>query len=147
MTTVAVVTSLSLFSRPTRLPREITPLDKWEILAEQIEYKEELGRGAFGVVYKGTLQKRAGIEIFDTGKEPDEKKECQVVAIKVLQGICKFICTRTQSLKRKENFGQKFCQNITHLVVCCNALCVLFCTEKNCYTFREIINCEKIGFL
>ena len=78
---------MSLFSRSTRLPLEITSLDKWEILPEQIEYKEELGRGAFGVVYKGNLNSRTGIEVFDTGKAPDQNEECQVVAVKVLQGI------------------------------------------------------------
>lgn len=77
--------------RSARSRREIIPLDKWEILPDQIEYKEELGRGAFGVVYKAKLTKRAGIEVFSRGKQREETnqtktKPCQVVAVKVLQG-------------------------------------------------------------
>ena len=73
-----------LYYRSVRLAREIVPLDKWEILPEQVEYEEELGRGAFGVVYRATLKRRVGIEVFDTRLEPE--KPCQVVAVKVLQG-------------------------------------------------------------
>ena len=36
--------------------------DKWEILPEQIEFEEELGRGAFGVVYKATFSKSDEME-------------------------------------------------------------------------------------
>ena len=46
-----------------------------------MHYEEELGRGAFGVVYKATLTRRAGIEVFET-----RERQCQVVAVKVLQG-------------------------------------------------------------
>ena len=75
-----------LYYRSVRLAREIVPLDKWEILPEQVEYEEELGRGAFGVVYKATIKRRVGIEVFDTRKRLEPKKPCQVVAVKVLQG-------------------------------------------------------------
>ncbi|KAJ7393652.1 hypothetical protein OS493_003308 [Desmophyllum pertusum] len=54
--------------------REIIPFDRWELLPDQIEYGEELGRGAFGVVYKATLKKRQGIEVFDTRKAPAAKQ-------------------------------------------------------------------------
>ena len=57
-----------IFHRSTRSAREIIPLDKWELLSGQIEYGEELGRGAFGVVYKASLKRRGGIEVFDTEK-------------------------------------------------------------------------------
>ena len=79
---------LLFFSRLTSSLGEIIPLDKWEILPEQIEYDEELGRGAFGVVYKATLKRRAGIELFQNGKQmaQDQKKACRVVAVKVLKG-------------------------------------------------------------
>ena len=66
--------------------REIIPLDKWEILPEQIEYKEELGRGTFGVVYKAILKKRQGIEVFDSREVVESKESNQVVAVKKLQG-------------------------------------------------------------
>ena len=75
----------SHYFRPGRR-REIIPLDKWEILPEQIEYKEELGRGAFGVVYKAILKKRQGIEVFDSREVVESKESNQVVAVKKLQG-------------------------------------------------------------
>ena len=81
------------FSFSSRLPYsqyEIIRLGKWEILREQIEFQEELGRGAFGVVYKATFTKRVGMEIFDTdiSKRPLllTNKAPQVVAVKVLRG-------------------------------------------------------------
>ena len=74
------------FPRSTRPVREIIPLDKWELLPEQIECKEELGRGAFGVVYKATLKRRVGIEVFDTKKTLTPEEPWQVVAVKLLQG-------------------------------------------------------------
>ena len=74
--------------RSSRSAREIIPFDKWELLPEQIEHEEELGRGAFGVVYKATLKRRAGIEVFDTKKTLNPVEPCQVVAVKKLQGNC-----------------------------------------------------------
>ena len=69
--------------------REIIPFDKWELLPEQIEREEELGRGALGVVYKATLKRRVGIEVFATGKKLKPTEEpSQVVAVKELQGNC-----------------------------------------------------------
>ena len=76
------------FSPFHRSAREIIPFDKWELLPEQIEHKEELGRGAFGVVYKATLKRRVGIEVFDTEKTVKAEEPCQVVAVKELQGNC-----------------------------------------------------------
>ena len=74
--------------RSARSAREIIPFDNWELLPEQIEHKEELGRGAFGVVYKATLKRRVGIEVFDSKKTLKPEEPCQVVAVKELQGIC-----------------------------------------------------------
>ena len=74
------------FHRSARSAREIIPLDKWELLPEQIEREEELGRGAFGVVYKATLKRRVGIEVFDTEKTLKPDEPYQVVAVKRLQG-------------------------------------------------------------
>ena len=62
------------------------PFDKWELLPEEIKYEEELGRGAFGVVYKATLKRRAGIEVFGTENVLRPEEPCQVVAVKELQG-------------------------------------------------------------
>ena len=78
-----------VFLRSIRHTREIIALDKWEILPEEIEYEEELGRGAFGVVYKATLKKRQGIEIFDPGKKQQQDDINHVVAVKELQGTLK----------------------------------------------------------
>jgi len=75
--------------RSARSARKIIPLDKWELLPEQIEHKVELGRGAFGVVYKATLKKRVGIEVFDTEKTLKPEEPGQVVAVKELQGNCR----------------------------------------------------------
>ena len=74
--------------RSSRSAREIIPFDKWELLPEQIDHEEELGRGAFGVVYKATLKRRVGIEVFDTKKTLKPEEPCQVVAVKKLQGKC-----------------------------------------------------------
>ena len=74
--------------RSSRSAREIIAFDKWELLPEQIEHKEELGRGAFGVVYKATLKRRDGIEVFDAKKTLKPEEPCQVVAVKELQGNC-----------------------------------------------------------
>ena len=77
-----------LFSRLAISQRDIIPLDKWEILPEQLEYEEELGQGAFGVVHKAILKRRPGIEVFYTRKQviKQRKKASQVVAVKVLKG-------------------------------------------------------------
>lgn len=80
-----IVNHPSLCYRSSRPRREIIPLDKWEILPDQIEYEEELGRGAFGVVYKAILKKRQGLEVFDS-REELTSQDTQVVAVKELQG-------------------------------------------------------------
>ena len=77
------------FFRSYLLQRPINPLDEWEILREQIEYEEELGRGAFGVVYKAMLWERVGIEVFSTEiskRKLLSSKKPRVVAVKVLIG-------------------------------------------------------------
>ena len=40
------------------------------------------------MVYKATLKRRAGIEVFDTIKTLKPEEPCQVVAVKKLQGNC-----------------------------------------------------------
>ena len=79
------------FSRSSYSQDEFTPPDKWEILPEQIEFEEELGRGEFGVVYKAKFRQREEMEVLDnaeTSKWPlsSTKKAAQVVAVKVLHG-------------------------------------------------------------
>ena len=84
---------LPFFFRSNLSQRSINPLDEWEILREQIEYEGELGRGAFGVVYKAKLWERVGIEVFNTEiskrKLLSSKTEPRVVAVKVLLGESK----------------------------------------------------------
>jgi len=104
--------------RSSRPRREIIPLDKWEILPDQIEYEEELGRGAFGVVYKAILKKRQGLEVFDS-REELTSQDTQVVAVKELQD--------DPSELQKEEFLFEIAmmkvlgahQNILSLVGCC----------------------------
>ena len=65
--------------------------DKWKILPEQIEFEEELGRGAFGIVYKAAFSKSDEMEalVTETSKWPvssRKPKAPQVVAVKVLHG-------------------------------------------------------------
>ena len=80
------------FSRSSYSQDEITPPDKWEILPEQIEFEEELGRGEFGVVYKAKFRQRDEMEVLDnaeTSKWPvstRKPKTPQLVAVKVLHG-------------------------------------------------------------
>ena len=40
------------------------------------------------MVYKATLKRRAGIEVFETEKMLRPEEPCQVVAVKELQGNC-----------------------------------------------------------
>ena len=40
------------------------------------------------MVYKATLKRRAGIEVFETEKMLRPEESCQVVAVKELQGNC-----------------------------------------------------------
>ncbi|CAH3147638.1 unnamed protein product, partial [Porites evermanni] len=103
--------------------RSINPLDEWEILREQIEYDGELGRGAFGVVYKAMLWERVGIEVFSTEiskrKLLSSKTEPRVVAVKVLLD--------NPSAAQKEEFQFEIEQmkqlgshpNVVSLVGCC----------------------------
>ena len=91
-----------LFFRLGHSHREIIPLDKWEILPEQLEYEEKLGQGAFGVVHKAILKRRAGLEVFYTGNQviKQQKKASQVVAVKELKGNNYFvICNEKQTRK------------------------------------------------
>ena len=79
------------FSRSSYSQDEFTPPDKWEILPEQIEFEEELGRGEFGVVYKATFRKSDEMEasVTETSKWPvstRKPKAPQLVAVKVLHG-------------------------------------------------------------
>ena len=60
---------------------------KWEVLPEQVEFKEEIGRGAFGKVLRGVLRESPGIEVFYESKATAvDFKEGQVVAVKLLEG-------------------------------------------------------------
>ena len=102
---------MSVFSRLPYSQREIRPLDKWEILPEQIEIEDELGRGAFGVVYKATFRKRVGMEAFDAEITKrtllSDKKPSQVVAVKGLHG--KKYCSLTKDKATKVVKGALNC--------------------------------------
>ena len=93
---------LSFFSRSP----DSQPSDKWEILPEQIEFEGELGRGAFGVVYKATFRKRDDMEalLTETSKWPSSStkpKAPEVVAVKVLHSKKYFnLQKKRQSHKR-----------------------------------------------
>ncbi|CAH3176039.1 unnamed protein product, partial [Porites lobata] len=113
---------LFFFFRSYLFQRPINPLDEWEILREQIEYEEELGRGAFGVVYKAMLWERVGIEVFSTEiskRKLLSSKKPRVVAVKVL--------IDNPSAAQKEEFQFEIEQmkqlgshpNVVSLVGCC----------------------------
>ena len=79
------------FSRSSYSQDAITPPDKWEILPEQIEFEEELGRGEFGVVHKAILRKSDEMEALVTKTSiwpvsTRKPKAPQLVAVKVLHG-------------------------------------------------------------
>ena len=40
------------------------PLLRWEVLPSQVDFKEEIGRGAFGKVLRGIFRESPGIEVF-----------------------------------------------------------------------------------
>ncbi|PFX16936.1 Proto-oncogene tyrosine-protein kinase receptor Ret [Stylophora pistillata] len=65
---------------------DIVPLLRNEIRPERVLFMEELGRGAFGKVYKGTLKEIAKVEVFFKPREERvvELREGRTVAIKVL---------------------------------------------------------------
>ena len=57
------------------------------ILPEQVEFKEEIGRGAFGKVLKGVFRESPGIEVFYKCRTKTvDFKEGRTVAVKVLEG-------------------------------------------------------------
>ena len=88
MVSVIILHQFFPISRSPYSQLEPTPPDKWEILPEQIQFEEELGRGEFGVVYKATFSKSDEIEAFvtETSKWPVSSmkpKAPLVVAVKV----------------------------------------------------------------
>ena len=65
----------------------IIPLLRWEVLPEQVEFKEEIGRGAFGRVLRGIFRESPGIEVFYNSRtQTVDFKEGRTVAVKVLEG-------------------------------------------------------------
>ena len=76
-----------IFSCFYRSKSTIIPLLRWEVLPEQVEFKEEIGRGAFGKVLKGVFRESPGIEVFyKTRTKAVDFKEGRTVAVKVLEG-------------------------------------------------------------
>ena len=70
-----------------RSKSDIVPLLLKEIPPERVTLKEELGRGAFGKVYKGILREIPKVEVFFKPREERvELQEEKVVAVKVLLG-------------------------------------------------------------
>ncbi|XP_073256036.1 platelet-derived growth factor receptor alpha-like [Porites lutea] len=121
---------------------EITPPDKWEILPEQIEFEEELGRGEFGVVYKATFSQSHEMEALHdagTSKWPvsSTKKAAQVVAVKVLHD--------NPSEAQKEEFTFEIEQmkllgshkNVVSMVGCCTL-------EEKMFLVIEYVPCGDL---
>ncbi|XP_078379572.1 uncharacterized protein LOC144662599 isoform X1 [Oculina patagonica] len=74
-----------LARQPRRSKSTIIPLWRWEVLPQQVVFEEEIGRGAFGKVLKGTYKESPGIEVFyKTRTQTVDFKEGRTVAIKVL---------------------------------------------------------------
>ncbi|XP_073254695.1 fibroblast growth factor receptor 2-like [Porites lutea] len=103
---------------------EITPPGKWEILPEQIEFEEELGRGEFGVVHKAIFRKSDEMEALVTKTSiwpvsTRKPKAPQLVAVKVLHD--------NPSEAQKEEFTFEIEQmkllgshkNVVSMVGCC----------------------------
>ena len=86
MVSVIILHQFFPISRSPYSQLEPTPPDKWEILPEQIQFEEELGRGEFGVVHKATFRKSDEMEVLNNAVA------AQVVAVKVLHGkkYCSF---------------------------------------------------------
>ncbi|XP_068740133.1 platelet-derived growth factor receptor alpha-like [Montipora capricornis] len=71
--------------RPRRSKSTIFALRRWEVLPEQVVFKEEIGRGAFGKVFKATFKESPGIEVFYKPRtQTVDWKEDRIVAVKVL---------------------------------------------------------------
>ncbi|KAJ7336065.1 hypothetical protein OS493_013442 [Desmophyllum pertusum] len=74
-----------LTHRARRSKSTIIPLWRWEVLPEQVVFKEEIGRGAFGKVLKGTFKESPGIDVFyEPRTQIVDFKAGLTVAIKVL---------------------------------------------------------------
>ncbi|KAJ7393785.1 hypothetical protein OS493_003444 [Desmophyllum pertusum] len=70
---ITIAITLQIFLTSALLPVEHVKCDAVVIIyATKIKYntRKNWGEGAFGVVYKATLKKRQGIEVFDTKKGP-----------------------------------------------------------------------------
>ena len=65
----------------------ISPLSRWEVSPEQVDFKEEIGRGAFGKVLRGIFRESPGIEVFyNSRRQTVDFKGGRTVAVKVLEG-------------------------------------------------------------
>ena len=73
---------------PYRSKSNIIPLLQWEVLPEQVIFKEEIGRGAFGKVLRGIFRESPGIEAFyESRTQTVDFKEGKTIAVKVLGGV------------------------------------------------------------
>ena len=69
----------------------IIPLLQWEVCPDQVDFKEEIGSGAFGKVLRGIYRESPGIEVFCKSRTPIvDFKEGKTVAVKVLGGMYSF---------------------------------------------------------
>ena len=63
------------------------PLPRWEVLPRQVEFEEEIGRGAFAKVLRGIFKESPGIEVFYKCRSKTvDFKQGRTVAAKVLEG-------------------------------------------------------------
>lgn len=85
---ITMKTFLRICVSSFRSKSTIIPLRRWEVLPQQVIFEDEIGRGAFGKVFKGTFKESPGIEVFyEPRRDTVDFRAGRTVAIKVLGGM------------------------------------------------------------